>query len=113
MLRAKLSHPKTYYEVIDRMSKYLIILPQSRVRIIDPLAHVFTDRQAIELRFRRFQKWPAEGQSIHPTRPYLPKWLMDEEVAVSRPGTFVLLRQNRVVTAPSAINAINRRYANS
>ena len=108
MLREKLSDRKTYYEVIDRISKYLIMLPQSRVRIIDPLAHIFTDRQAIELRFRRFQKVPYKGRAIHPTRPYLPKWLMDEERTLSGNGTFLLRDQNRVVIAPSAVNTINR-----
>jgi hypothetical protein len=109
MLKENLSDQKTYYEVIDRISKYLIVLPQSRIRIVDPLAHVFTDRQAIELRFRRFQKIPDEGRSsAHHTRPYLPKWLIDEEEAPSAHRTVLLRDQNRVIIAPSTVNTINR-----
>ena len=91
------------------MSRYIVMLPQSRVRIIDPLAHIFTDRQAIELRFRRFRKVPDEARpSIHYTRPYLPKWLVDEEEAPSPHGTALLKDQNRVVMARLALNTINR-----
>lgn len=36
MVKEKLSDPNTYLQVIHGMAKYLILLPQSRVRIIDP-----------------------------------------------------------------------------
>jgi hypothetical protein len=109
MLKEKLSDQKTYYDVIDRISKYLILLPQSRVRIIDPLAHIFTDRQAIELRFRRFQKMPDKSGLLRShTRPYLPKWLIDEQETRDADRTVLLRDQNRVVIAPSTVNAINR-----
>ena len=108
MLKEKLSDTKTYYEVIERISKYLVMLPQSRFRIINPLNHVFTDRQAIELRFRHFQKRPTGGHSTYAARPYLPKWLLDEEPTVPEDGPSVLPDRNRVVVAPSAVNAINR-----
>jgi len=107
MLKERLSDQKTYYEIIDRISKYLIVLPRSRVRIVDPLIHVFTDRQAMELRFRRFRKAPEEGgPSGRSTRPYLPKWLIDEEETLSHDKTLLPRDRNRVVIAPSTNNAI-------
>ena len=107
MLKEKLSEPTTYYDVINRISRHLV-LPRSRIRIIDPLTHIFTDRQAIELRFRRFRKMAGEGQqSARYGRPYLPRWLADEEEGSFPDAGVHVENQNRVIIAPSAVNAIN------
>ena len=107
MLKEKLSEPSTYYDVINRISRHLV-LPHSRIRIVDPLTHIFTDRQAIELRFRRFRKIADEGQQpARYGRPYLPRWLADEEEGSFPDAGVHVENQNRVIIAPSAVNAIN------
>ncbi len=106
MLKERLADPKTYHEAIDRLSRHLILLPKSRVYVVNPLSHVFTDGQAIELRFRRFQRGGGDGGKAHLRRPYLPKWLIDAPSSLD--PTPASANENRVVVAPSAVNAINR-----
>ncbi len=110
MLKERLADPKTYREVIERMSRYLIMLPESRERIKDPLKHIFTDREAKELRFRSLERPQNRAPGRRYARSYLPKWLADE----ARPqpedagGPEGLWGRHRVIIAPGAMNAINR-----
>jgi len=98
MLKDILSDKKTYLKVIRRMSASTVMVPKTHVLIHNPLDHVFTDDEAVALRFRASPSIAGKAR--------LPRWFIDqpplstEKTAMSGP--------RRVVLSLPAVNAINR-----
>lgn len=97
MLKETLSDKLTYVRVIRRMSRSRVMLPGARTPIRNPLNHVFTDSEALALRFPSCQTAAK--------RAWLPKWLAEEPA--HRGGSARKARRgHRLVIAPAALNAV-------
>ena len=113
MLKEMLSDKLTYLRVVRRMSRSKVMLPGAHTPIRDPLDHVFTDSEALALRFPSCQAVAK--------RAWLPKWLAEEPVpprggtgsGIARKGSAGSGsarkgRGHRLVIAPAALNAMGR-----